>query len=65
MVLFQGLGLYREGKEIYKKLVKIIVKERKEPKQSIKEYQETIYCNIILARLILERYIKVKNIKVN
>ena len=65
MVLDQGLGLYKGGREINKRLVKIIVRERKELKQSIKEYQETIYCNIILVRLILKRYIGVKGIEAN
>ena len=48
---------------MYKKLIKITVKERKELKQSIKECQETIYYNIILATLILKRRIGVKGIK--
>ena len=65
MVLFQGLGPYRGEKETRKRLAKTIVRERKELKQSIKKYQETIYRNVILARLILERYIGVKNIKAN
>ena len=65
MVLLQGPGLYRGGREIYKKLARTIVRERKELKQSIKEYQETIYYNIILAGLILKKYIKVKGIKAN
>ena len=43
----------------------MIVKERKELKQSIKKHWETIYCNIILARPILKKYIEVKNIKTN
>ena len=63
MVLYQDLGLYRGGRETRKRLVKIIVRERKELKQSIKEYQETIYYNIILVRLILERRIGVKGIE--
>ena len=65
IVLRQGLGLYRGGREIYKRPVKTIIKERKELRQSIKEYQETIYRNIILVRLILERYIGVKGIEAN
>ena len=65
MVLLQGPGLYRGGREIYKRLVRIIVRERKELKQSIKEYQETIYRDIILVRLILEKYIGVKGIETN
>ena len=65
MALNWGLGLYTGGKETYKSLVKIIVKKRKGPKQSIKEYWEITYCNIILAKLILERYIEVKDIKAN
>ena len=65
MALNQGPGLYRGGKEIYKSLVKTIVRERKGPKQSIKKDWETIYYNIILARLILKRYIGVKDIKAN
>ena len=65
MVLLQSPGLYKRGKEICKKSVKTTVREKKELKQSIKERQETIYRNIILARLILKRYIKVKNIKAN
>ena len=63
IVLLQGLGLYRGGRETRKRLVGIIVRERKELKQSIKERQETIYSNIILARLMLERYIGVKGIE--
>ena len=31
----------------------------------MKEYWEAIYCNIILARLILERYIGVKGAEAN
>ena len=31
----------------------------------MKEYQEAIYCNIILTKLILKKYIKIKNIKTN
>ena len=61
----QGLSLYREGKEIYKNSVKIIVRKRKGLKWNRKEYQKTIYYNIILARLILKRYIKSKGIKAN
>ena len=63
MVLYQGLGLYKGGRETCKSLVKIIVREKKELKQSIKEYWETIYRNIILAELTLERYIGVKGIE--
>ena len=65
IVLLQGPGLYRGGRETYKRLTKTTVRERKELKQSIKEHWETIYCNIILARLTLERYIRVKSIKAN
>ena len=65
MVLLQGLGLYRGEKKICKRPAKITVKKRKEPKQSIKEYQETIYYNTILAGPMLERYIEVKNTKAN
>ena len=32
MVLLQGLGLYKGGREIYKRLVKIIAKKIKELK---------------------------------
>ena len=46
-----------------KRLVKIIVKEREELKQSLKEHQETIYYNLILARLILKKRIGVKGIE--
>ncbi len=63
MVPGQGLGLYRGGKETRKSLVKTIARERKGPKQSIKEYQETIYYIIILARPTLKRRIGVKNIE--
>ena len=59
MVLHQGLGLYRGERETRNRLVKIIVRERQELKQNIKEYQETIYRDIIL-----ERYIGVKGIEV-
>ena len=65
MVLLQGLNLYKKGREIYKKLIKTTVKKKKELKQSIKKRQETIYSNIILARLILERRIGVKGIEAN
>ena len=65
MVLLQGLGIYKKGREIYKRLIKTTAKKKKELKQSIKEHQETIYCNTILAKLILKRYIKVKGIKAN
>ena len=65
MELYQGPGLYKREREIYKKPTKIIVKEKKGLKQSIKEYWETIYYNTILVGLILEKYIGVKNIKVN
>ena len=65
IVLYQGLDLYRGGRETRKRLVKIIVREREELKQSLKEYQETIYRNLILARLILERRIGVKDIEAN
>ena len=64
MAQHQGLGLYRGGRETHKRPAKT-VRERKEPKQSIKEYQKTIYCNIILAGLTLERYIGVKGIESN
>src|SRR6266566_8139028 len=46
-----------------KSLAKIIVRERKGPKQSIKKHWEIIYCNTILARLMLERYIGVKGVE--
>src|SRR6266704_2053755 len=46
-----------------KSLIKIITKEKKGPKQNIKKHWETIYCNIILAKPILEKHIGVKNIK--
>ena len=65
MVLGQGLNLYKRGKEIYKSLAKTIVRERKGLKWSRKEYQKTIYRNIILAKLILKRYIRIKSIKAN
>jgi hypothetical protein len=65
MVPGQGLSLYKGGKEICKSPVKTIVRERKGPKQSIKEYWKTSYRNTILARLILERYIGVKSTKAN
>ena len=65
MVLSQGLSLYKRGKETYKRPVKTIAKEREELKQNIKEYQETIYCNTILVKLILKRYIKVKGTEAN
>ena len=61
----QGLGLYRGGKETRKSLAKTIAKERKGPKQSIKEHQETIYYNTTLAKLILKRYIGVKSTEAN
>ena len=61
----QGLGLYKKRREIYKRPARTTVKKKKKLKQSIKKRQETIYYNIILARLTLERYIKVKSIKVN
>ena len=63
MVLGQGLGLYRGGKEMCKSLVKIIVKKRKGLKQSIKEHWETIYGNIILVRQILVRCMGVKGVE--
>ena len=63
MVLGQGPGLYKGKKETYKSPVKTIVREKKKPKQNIKEHQKTIYYNIILARLTLKRYIGVKGIK--
>jgi hypothetical protein len=56
----QGPGLYRGGKETHKSPAKTTVKEKKGLKQSIKEYWETSYHNIILARPTLERYIGVK-----
>ena len=52
--------IYRGGKEIYKRPAKITVKKRKEPKKSIKEHWETIYCNIILVGLTLERHMGVE-----
>ena len=60
IVLYQGLGLYRGERKMYKRLVKTIVRKKKELKQSIKERQKTIYRNIILARPTLERHIGVK-----
>ena len=63
MVLLQGPGPYRGGRETCKRPVRIIARERKELKQSIKEYQETIYHNIILVKLTLKRYIGVKDIE--
>ena len=63
MVLYQGPGPYKGGRKTRKRLVKIIVRERKKLKQSIKEYQETIYRNITLARPTLERRIGVKDIE--
>ena len=65
MVPCQGLGLYKGGREIRKRLAKIIVRKRKELKQSIKERQETIYRNITLVRPTLERRIGVKGIEAN
>ena len=59
----QGLGLYKKGREIYKRPARTTAKKKKKLKQSIKECQETIYYNIILTRLTLKWYIKVKNIK--
>ena len=59
MVLSYSLSLYKRRKNIYKSLVKTIVKESKELKWNIKEYQKTIYYNIILVKLILKRYIEV------
>jgi hypothetical protein len=38
MALGQGPGLYKRGKEMRKSLAKTTVRERKGPKQSIKEY---------------------------
>ena len=64
-MLLKGPGLYRGGRETRKRLVRIIVRERKELKQSIKECWETIYSNIILAGLMLERRIGVEGIEVN
>ena len=61
----QGPGLYRGGEETYKYIAKLTVRKRTELKQNIKEYQETIYCNTTLARLILERYIGVKGTEAN
>ena len=46
-----------------KSLIKIAIKERKGPKQSIKKHWETIYCSTILARPILEKCMGVKNAK--
>ena len=65
MVQGQGPGLYRGGRETRNRLVKTIVREREELKQSLKEYQKTIYRNITLVRLILERRIGVKGIEAN
>ena len=50
---------------MYKKLVKTIIKKRKELKQNVKKYWKTIYCNIILIELTLKRYIRAKDIKAN
>ena len=63
IVLLQGPGLYRGGRETRKRLVKTTVREKKELKQSIKERRETIYRNIILVRPTLERRIEVKGIE--
>ena len=38
MVLLQGPGPYRGGRETRKRPARTIVRERKEPKQNIKEY---------------------------
>ena len=65
MVQYQGLGLYRGGRETRKRLIKTIVRKRKELKQSIKERQETINRNIILVGLALERRIGVEGIEAN
>jgi hypothetical protein len=56
----QGPGLYRGGKETRKSPAKTTVREKKRPKQSIKEYWETSYRNTTLARLTLERRMGVK-----
>ena len=45
--------------------VRLIAKKRMGLKQNTKKYWETIYCNTILARLMLERYIRVKGVKAN
>ena len=45
--------------------VRSTARKRMGPKQNTKEHWETIYCNIILARLILKRYIGVKGVKAN
>ena len=48
-----------------KRPARTTVRKRKEPKQSMEERRETIYRNIILARLTLERCIGVKDIEAN
>ena len=63
IVPYQGPGLYRGGRETRKRPAKITARKRKELIQSIKEYQETIYRNIILVRPTLERRIGVKGIE--
>ena len=65
MALGQGLGLYRGGKETRKSPVKTIAREKKGLKQNTKEHWEAIYHNTILARLTLERHIKVKGAEAN
>ena len=57
----QGPGLYKREKETCKNPVK----ERKGLKQSIKKHWGTIYCNTILAKPMLKRYMEVKSAKVN
>src|SRR6266581_835947 len=46
-------------------IVRSIVRKRMGLKQNMKEYWETIYYNIILARLTLERYIGGKGVETN
>src|SRR6266700_4640704 len=46
-------------------IVKSIIRKKKGPKQNIKKHWETIYCNIILARPTLKRYMGVKGIEAN
>src|SRR6266705_2305984 len=46
-----------------KSLVKIIIREKKGPKQSIEKHWGIIYCNIILIKPMLERCMGVKGVK--
>src|SRR6266550_709600 len=41
------------------------IRKKKGPKQRTEKYWETIYCNIILARLMLEKCMGIKNTKAN